>query len=136
MVTGVAEDEHRAYEYYVNQMHEMDDFIGELIETLSNYDEDVVLVMYGDHLPTLGLKAEDMVSNSVFNTEYVIWDNIGLEKKVEDVSSFQLSATVLDRLHHNGTITNFHQNRKGTKDYLIDLHKLQYDMLYGESICL
>lgn len=134
IVSGTSEERHRAYEYYVNQMHEMDDFIGELIEALSNYEEDVVLVMYGDHLPTLGLQAEDMESNSEFNTEYVIWDNMGLEKKVENINSFQLSATVLNRLGiHKGTITKFHQRRKDTTDYLNDLHKLQYDMLYGEQ---
>lgn len=134
IVSGTSEERHRAYEYYVNQMHEMDDFIGELIEALSNYEEDVVLVMYGDHLPTLGLQAEDMESNSEYNTEYVIWDNMGLEKKVENINSFQLSATVLNRLGiHKGTITKFHQRRKDTTDYLNDLHKLQYDMLYGEQ---
>lgn len=133
-VSGINEEEHSAYEYYVNQMHEMDDFIGELIETLSNYDEDVVLVMYGDHLPSLGLKADVMESNSEFNTEYVVWDNIGLEKEVEDINSFQLGATVLNKLDiHNGTLTKFHQNRKGTTDYYTDLNKLQYDMLYGEQ---
>ena len=111
-VSGINEEEQSAYEYYVNQMHEMDDFIGELIETLSNYDEDVVLVMYGDHLPSLGLKADDMESNSEFNTEYVIWDNIGLEKEVQDVNSFQLGATVLNKLGiHNGTLTKFHQKK-------------------------
>lgn len=134
-LSGVIEEEEKnAYEYYVNQMHEMDDFIGELIEVLSNYDEDVVLVMYGDHLPSLGLEAEDMKSNSEFNTEYVIWDNIGLEKEIEDLNSFQLSSTVLNKLDiHNGTITKFHQTRKGTMNYYTDLNKLQYDMLYGEQ---
>ena len=38
----------------------MDDFIQELVETLEDYDEPVVLVMYGDHLPTMGLTAEDV----------------------------------------------------------------------------
>ncbi len=133
IVSGIAEEKHSAYEYYVNQMHEVDNFIGELIEALSKYDEDVVLVMYGDHLPSLGLNEEDMVSKSLFNTEYIIWDNMGLEKQVEDLTSFQLSAEVLNRLGiHNGTITKFHQKRKGTIDYLTDLNKLQYDMLYGE----
>ena len=30
----------------------MDQFVKELTDTLSKWDEDVVLVMYGDHLPT------------------------------------------------------------------------------------
>ena len=122
-----------AFEYYVNEMHEEDNFIGDLTEALSNYNEDVVLVMYGDHLPTLELEADDMKSNSEFNTEYVIWDNIGLEKEDENLGAYQLSSTVLDKLDiHNGTIIKFHQARRGTTDYYSDLNKLQYDMLYGE----
>ena len=49
-----------SWEYYVNQLKEMDDFIQELVDTLAEYDEPVVLVMYGDHLPTMGLEAEDL----------------------------------------------------------------------------
>ena len=41
------------WEYYVNQIHEMDNFVKELTDRLEDYPEDVVLVMYGDHLPTM-----------------------------------------------------------------------------------
>ena len=59
---------------------------------------------------------------------------MGLEKENEDLNSFQLSSMVLNKLDiHNGTITKFHQSRKGTLDYYTDLNKLQYDMLYGEQ---
>ena len=37
-------------EYYVQQIYEMDQFIGELIDQIENYHEDVVVVFYGDHL--------------------------------------------------------------------------------------
>ena len=44
------------WEYYVNEIHgEMDNFVKNLVDTLADYPEDVVLVMYGDHLPTMGL---------------------------------------------------------------------------------
>ncbi|MDY3087195.1 MAG: LTA synthase family protein, partial [Blautia sp.] len=39
------------WEYYVNEIHEMDNFVKDLVNTLADYPEDVVLVMYGDHLP-------------------------------------------------------------------------------------
>ena len=39
------------YEYFVNQIHEMDEFVEDLTTTLSDYDERVILVMYGDHIP-------------------------------------------------------------------------------------
>ncbi len=43
------------YEYYANQVYEMDLFVKELTDILKNYDEDVILVMYGDHLPALDM---------------------------------------------------------------------------------
>ena len=43
-----------ALEYYVNQIHEMDAFVGELIQELEARDERTVLVLYGDHLPGAG----------------------------------------------------------------------------------
>ena len=53
------------YEYYVNQIYEMDLFLKELTETLENYDEDVILVMYGDHLPALDMVAEDLKTGNL-----------------------------------------------------------------------
>ena len=44
----------------MNQIHEMDQFVKELTDALADYPEDVILVMYGDHLPTMGLTVEDL----------------------------------------------------------------------------
>ena len=69
---GESEAVNNKWEYYCNQIYEMDQFVKELTETLSKYDEDVVLVMYGDHLPTMGLKVKDVKNRYLFQTEYVI----------------------------------------------------------------
>ncbi len=134
-VTGAeSEEENNKWEYYTNQIHEMDQFIGQLIEALEETGEDAVLVMYGDHLPTMGLEVEDLNNRYLFQTEYVIWDNIGLEKQDEDVSSYQMAAVVLDRLGiHEGNIFRYHQARRNTRNYQVDLETLQYDILYGEQ---
>ncbi len=122
------------WEYYVNQIREMDDFVKELIETLSDYPEDVVLVMYGDHLPTMGLKVEDLDNRYLFQTEYVMWDNFGLKKKDVNLAAYQMAAEVMDRVGiHDGTIFRYHQSRRNTKNYQVDLETLQYDLLYGEK---
>lgn len=134
-VSGI-EDEGRtnAWEYYVNQLYETDQFIGDLIQKLKDRGEPTVLVLYGDHLPTMGLRAEDLKNRYLYNTNYVIWDNIGLEKKDRNIPSYQIMADVFDRLDiHSGTIFNYHQKRRKTKDYLADLELLQYDLLYGEE---
>jgi hypothetical protein len=112
----------------------MDEFVQALTEELSKRDEPTVLVMYGDHLPTLGLEASQLVNHSLFQTEYVMWDNMGLDVVDKGVTAYQLSATVLDRVGiHEGTLIKFHQNRIGTNNYLADLDALQYDMLYGDK---
>lgn len=122
------------WEYYVNQVYEMDQFVGDLIRAVEERNEPSVVVFYGDHLPTMGLKAEDLKSRYLYNTNYVIWDNIGLQKHDKNIPAYQLMSEVLNRLDiHSGTVFNYHQQRKGTKNYLSDLELLQYDILYGKQ---
>lgn len=122
------------WEYYVNQVYEMDQFVGDLIKAVEEKNEPSVVVFYGDHLPTMGLKAEDLKSRYLYNTNYVIWDNIGLQKHDKNIPAYQLMSEVLNRLDiHSGTVFNYHQQRKGTKNYLSDLELLQYDILYGKQ---
>ena len=126
--------ENYKWEYYCNQIYEMDQFVKELTDTLSKLDEDVVLVMYGDHLPTMGLTVTDMKNKYLFQTEYVIWDNMGLEKKDKNLAAYQMAAEVMDRAGiHEGNVFRFHQARRNTKNYQVDLEMLQYDILYGEK---
>ena len=128
------EERNYQWEYYVNQIHEMDNFVKELTETLSEYPEDVVLVMYGDHLPTMGLTVEDVDNKYLFQTQYVIWDNFGLKKIDDNLAAYQMAAEVMDRIGiHEGTIFRYHQARRNTKNYQVDLETLQYDILYGEK---
>lgn len=122
------------WEYYVNQVYEMDQFAGNLVKAIEERGEPSVVVFYGDHLPTMGLGAKDLKSRYLYNTNYVIWDNIGLEKKDKNIPSYQIMAEVLDRLDiHSGTVFNYHQQRQQTKNYLADLEILQYDILYGNQ---
>ena len=76
----------------------MDNFIGQLTETLSNYDEPVVLVMYGDHIPAIDMTEDDLASRNLYGTEYVIWSNFGLDGDDEDMYSYQLAAHVTEML--------------------------------------
>ena len=134
-VSGAPTDElNNKWEYYVNQIHEMDNFVKELTDRLADYPEDVVLVMYGDHLPTMGLTVEDVENKYLFQTEYVMWDNFGLKKKKENLAAYQMAAEVMDRVGiHEGNIFKYHQARRNTKNYQVDLETLQYDLLYGKQ---
>lgn len=122
------------WEYYVNQVYEMDQFAGDLVKAVEATGEPSVVVFYGDHLPTMGLEAEDLKSRYLYNTNYVIWDNIGLKKQDKNIPSYQIMAEVFNRLDiHAGTVFNYHQERQNTKNYLADLELLQYDILYGDQ---
>ena len=129
-------EQQSAFEYYVNQIHEMDNFIGELIEKLSERDEETVLVLYGDHLPTFDF-TDDMLSNGdKFQTQYVIWSNFQMDKQDKDIQAYQLSAYVMERLGiSEGYIMKYHQSKKDLpeEEYLKNLKILEYDILYGKK---
>lgn len=56
-----------------------------------------------------------------------------MKKKDKNVAAYQMAAEVFNRLGiHEGTIFNYHQTRKGSRNYQLDLQALQYDLLYGE----
>ena len=130
----VPDDVHNAYEYYIAQVSEMDHFLKQLTSELQSFDEKVVLIVYGDHLPALDMTDEETASGSSFNTEYVIWSNFEMEEQDKDLYAYQLSAEVQERLGmREGVLTAFHQEKNESPTYLQDLHMLQYDMLYGNK---
>lgn len=133
-VTKANDDEQKwAYEYYANQVYEMDLFVKELTDTLENYDEDVVLVMYGDHLPALDMTEDTVKEGSMYQTQYIVWDNFGMKKKNMDIEAYRLNAEVMKRLGMStGMITKYHQNYSDRDDYMKNLEVLAYDMLYGD----
>ena len=134
---GIAEDKsfENAFEYYINQLSETDGFIGELISALQKYPEDVVLVLYGDHLPALDIEESDLRTGSLQKTEYVLWSNDGTMKKEDrDLAAYQLTAYTLGRKGiSTGVMMQFHQQYWGNEDYLDALAALEYDMLYGDK---
>ena len=135
-VTGAeSEGKNNEWEYYVNQIHEVDKFIADFTDMLSKREEKTLVVFFGDHLPTMGLTDEDMKSGSVFNTKYATWNNFGMEKTSQDLASYQLLASVTDQANiHEGTMFSLHQAGKyqATEEFSKDMELLQYDILCGK----
>lgn len=124
-----------SYEYYVNEIDEVDQMIGKLVYALGKREKPTVLVLYGDHLPSLDLSNEDLEDGSLYETQYIIWNNYGLKEKDQDLKAYELYPEVLDRIGiHTGVITQFHQQADRSSDtYQTDLKALEYDVLYGEN---
>ena len=131
-VEGFNEEEAVGFEYFVNQIHRMDAFLGELTDTLAERDEPTVLVIYGDHLPKFSITNDDVVNGNTYQTQYVIWDNFGMGKQDKDVTTYQLGARVMNLLGmHNGVMTKLQQYCTQADNYYGCMAALQYDMLYG-----
>lgn len=126
------------YQYYAWQISEMDAFVGQLIEELNKLGEDTILVMYGDHLPSLGITAENLMNGDVYQTEYIIWSNYDTKYANEDIEAYQLESKILKKLNMTaGDINNYtqkHKDEDSEEDYLDGLHNLEYDQLYGENL--
>ena len=83
---GESEAVNNKWEYYCNQIYEMDQFVKELTETLSKYDEDVVLVMYSGR-PTALAGSSDAGSSLMWRTSSCIcW---GVIKQLKKITVFQ-----------------------------------------------
>lgn len=125
------------WEYYVNEIHEVDKFIANLTDMLSKRDEKTILVLFGDHLPTMGLEDSDMKSGDIFKTKYATWNNFGMAKQDADITAYQLLANVTNQAGiHEGTMFSYTQSQlnqglTGTDEYRNGLKNLQYDLLYG-----
>lgn len=139
-VSGAPTEElNYSWEYYVNEIHYVDEFIGNLVAQLEARDEETILVLWGDHLPTMGLTEDDMAQGSTFKTKYITWNNFELPKKDADLTSYQVLAYITGMADiHEGTVFKYHQDYLNAgyaideDAYLNGLENLQYDLLYGE----
>lgn len=119
--------------YYVNQLYETDLFIDELVRAIDAFDEKTILVLYGDHLPSLSIEDSDLKSGSIYKTPYLILSNYGIEDSAidfGDMYSYQLAASVLELADiHNGLMTKLHQYYRDSSNYYEWFRDLEYDMI-------
>lgn len=126
-----------AWLYYINMCRETDNMVASLLYKLEKLDEPTVVFMYGDHLPSLSLEQDDLADITLYQTEWILWDNIGLSAENKDFTSYQASTYIFNRLKlPGGLMQNFHNrymNGTDYEDYMAKLEMLEYDVLYGEN---
>lgn len=139
-VTGMEDEERRnALEYYLAQLKACDAFVSELTQALSARDEPVVVVFYGDHLPSFNFRQEELSCGTTQTTEYVVWANYPLkDRPSRSLQTYQLGAYVMELCGvHEGAIFRLHQSYGYADDlaeaYQAALSVLEYDMLSGEQ---
>lgn len=131
------EEKRIAWTYYINMIRETDNMLHSLLYEIEKLDEPTVVFMYGDHLPSLNLEESDLDGISLYQTEWAMWDNIGLRKQDKDITAYQASTYIFNRLRLDGGLMQAFHNRymhdEDQESYLSKLEMLEYDTLYGED---
>ena len=121
-------------EYYINQVYEMDQFVGNLIEAVNSLNEPTVIAFYGDHFPAVGIEQNEVSINTLKSTPYLIWDNMNLPKTDKDIEAYNLTSIILDKLSlTNTTLSILHNSDLDDETKKEYLNQLEYDMLYGKN---
>ena len=132
-VSYTTEEMEKPFHYYVNQIYEMDEMMGQLKSALDKRGEDYVLILYGDHLPSLNISQHQLKNSNLFQTEYVMVNNINLKMEDEDIASNEMSLKLLKALNLKlGYAQKAHALYAGEE--LDDkLTLIAYDELFGDN---
>ena len=99
----------------------MDDFILNLINELNNTNEEYILILYGDHLPSLGENQStfsSLTKEDLFKTPYLIIESnnkkmISIDKNTE-IHAYEFLYEIFSDLNINSTI--YHRFREIFKE--------------------
>jgi hypothetical protein len=135
-VFGIEGEERKnAFEFYANELRATDRFIGELWDALNSFGEDFVLVLYGDHLPSLDIVEDELKDSGLYNTDYLIASNIELPLEDANVEAYRLFPALFNALGiQNGLVNKAHASYGGSVFFSDILELLGYDTLYGDQI--
>lgn len=92
-------------EQYLTLIHETDKALGYLVNRLSEIERPVVLVFFGDHLPSLSTEFCEEIHGGKFNTldeqilrykiPFMIWTNYDIDEKYMECTSLNYLSTYL-----------------------------------------
>jgi hypothetical protein len=139
LITNGLEDPavHSHFQYYINQLNEMDTFIAALYEAVMARQEDTILVFYGDHLPSIALDEGVNITTSDFETEYIIISNYEtpVAGKDRDIAAHHIFPIVMEMIGNDeGVMNRFHRVYREDPAFGTLLEALEYDVLYGERM--
>ena len=138
-IQGMEEEGRKnGFEYYLYALSQSDQFIGELIDTLSQVDDRTMVIFFGDHLPSFNIADEELSAGTNQTTEYVIWTNYPMEYREQNLQTYQLSAYIMELVGlYEGPVFRYHQSCgydvTESETFQSDLRTLEYDIIYGEE---
>ena len=125
------------FQYYINQLNEMDAFIDALYQAVMEREENTVLVFYGDHMPNIALDEGVVLSTTEFETEYIIIANYDTPVAGEDrnIAAHHIFPLIMEMIGNDeGVMNRFHRVYRDDPAFDTLLEALEYDVLYGERM--
>lgn len=138
-VTGGITDEsvRSHYNYFINQLREMDTFLAELYTAVMAMEEDTVLLLYGDHLPSIAADEGITLSLGTQQTEYILISNYDtpVTPTGGERSTYELFPFVMETIGNDkGVMNRLHRAYRDDPEFPSLLATLTYDVLYGERM--
>lgn len=145
--------EARGYiEDHAHHMYEANVELERLLKAINDSGKPTILVFFGDHKPSLGSDylgyketgyvqtEEDIeVGGKMNQTEYLIWNNMGIPNEQLDLHSYDLGNKVMQMMGKERTIYGDvvnsllnNKNEKTSEEY----EMIKYDLIYGKQYIL
>lgn len=97
-ISGVEEIVAQEINEYYNGMYESIEALEALMDYFENYDEETVIVFFGDHAPSLA-KNLNATEKKMYRTPYMIWANYDIDyQEYGDMNVSYLSSALIDYL--------------------------------------
>lgn len=122
---------------YVERLHEADKMIGKLINFVQSNEEPTVLVVYGDHIPTMDVITADSTYPR-YEVPFFIVSNEsipeGIVSKDAPKPAYTLYPSLFEAYHlPEGIIGSAQKLFKSDEDYYDKLNLIGYDMVLGKG---
>ncbi|MDY4735284.1 LTA synthase family protein [Terrisporobacter sp.] len=130
-------DKNQLY-YYVNQLKETDEFIGDVMDMVDNSKEDTLVVFYSDHMPALNLFQNDKFYLDAYEAPFAFYSNFEMNNfDFDKIEAYNISSLALELAGvEYGPMEKFRVYLSDDKDYESYEALLEYDMLFGKNYYL
>ena len=130
-------DKNQLY-YYVNQLKETDEFIGDVMDMVDNSKEYTLVVFYSDHMPALNLFQNDKFYLDAYEAPFAFYSNFEMNNfDFDKIEAYNISSLALELAGvEYGPMEKFRVYLSDDKDYESYEALLEYDMLFGKNYYL
>ncbi|MCC3869877.1 LTA synthase family protein [Terrisporobacter mayombei] len=124
--------------YYVNQLKETDNFIGDVMEMVDNSHEDTLVVLYSDHMPALNLFLKEDFYLNTYKAPLAFYSNYKIDNyNFDNTESYNIASMAMELAGLKyGPMEKFRTYLKNDKNFEKYEELLEYDILFGQNYYL